>query len=239
MASAARTGLLSLPVIGLVLGFGCSSPFEPEPTPTLFIVNPLCDGTGCKALQIRAFIWEYLQMIPQSPFGAEAVGEVAGPSACLSFPEGWEITVTERDSQGDPVHIDTITSSLGDEIFLTVLDRESAYWLLGMTETFIPNSSPGWNLALTENADPHAPPFSAQLTTAPRCTPDPAKAGTPLPLIQDQLGHSRIEQTMEYARFHPDYGDLKKYFRQVAENFGLSAGVQGAIWGTQGKGQSR
>lgn len=66
-----------------------------------------------------------------------------------------------------------------------------------------------------------------------------AKAGTPLPLIQDQLGHSRIEQTMQYARFHPDYGDLKKYFRRVADNFGLNPEFRGAIWGTQGKGQSR
>ena len=142
-------------------------PFNP---PTLFIVNPLCDGTGCRALQIRAFIWEY--RIPQSPFGAEAVGEVTGPSACLSFPEGWEIIVRGVDSQGNIVQADTITSSLGDEIFLTVLDPESAYWLVGRTETFVPNSSPGWNLALTENAEPNAPPFSAQLTKVPRCTPE-------------------------------------------------------------------
>ena len=138
-------------------------------SPTLFIVNPLCDSTGCRELHIRAFIWEY--RIPQSPFGAEAVGEVTGPSACLSFPEGWEIIVRGIDSQGNVVHADTITSSLGDEIFLTALDLESPGWLVGSTETFIPNSSPGWNLAFTENADPY-PPFLAQLTKVPRCTPD-------------------------------------------------------------------
>ena len=146
-----------------------NDPFNP---PTLFLTNPLCDGTGCKTLQISAFIWEYLKYLPQSPFGVEMVGEVVGPSACLSFPEGWEIVVRQLDSQGNVVHADTITASLGDEIFLNVLSLEYAGWLIGRTETFIPNASPGWNLALTENTDPNAPPFSAQLTKAPRCTRD-------------------------------------------------------------------
>ncbi len=36
-----------------------------------------------------------------------------------------------------------------------------------------------------------------------------AKVGTPIPLIQEQLGHKRTEQTMAYARFHPDYPDIR------------------------------
>jgi len=144
-----------------------SDPFNP---PTLFITNPLCDGTGCRVLHIRAFVWEYLQHLPQSPFGAEPVGEVAGPSACLSFPEGWEIVVRQLDSLGNPVRTDTITSSLEDPIYLNVLSEFSPYFF-GRTETFTPNSSPGWHLTLTENANP-PPPFSAQLTKVPRCTPD-------------------------------------------------------------------
>ena len=146
---------------------------DPSTSPTLFITNPLCDGTGCRVLQISAFIWEYTKHLPQSPFGAELVGEVVGPSACLSFPEGWEIVVRQLDSLGNPVRIDTITSSLGDPIYLNVLSEFSPYFF-GRTETFTPNSSPGWNLTLTENANP-PPPFSAQLTKVPICTPDQAR----------------------------------------------------------------
>lgn len=45
--------------------------------------------------------------------------------------------------------------------------------------------------------------------------------------------------TLQDARFHPAYGDLRKYLRRVAEDFGASSEVRGAIWGTQGKGQIR
>ncbi len=44
----------------------------------------------------------------------------------------------------------------------------------------------------------------------------------PLNLLQQQLGHSRVEQTMQYARFHPDYGDVKEYLDRVEERLGLS-----------------
>jgi hypothetical protein len=43
----------------------------------------------------------------------------------------------------------------------------------------------------------------------------------PLHLLQQQLGHARIDMTMRYARFHPDYGDVKTYFERVAEGLGL------------------
>ena len=33
-----------------------------------------------------------------------------------------------------------------------------------------------------------------------------ARSGMPLNLIQQQLGHANISQTMRYARFNPDYG---------------------------------
>ena len=49
-----------------------------------------------------------------------------------------------------------------------------------------------------------------------------ARSGMPLNLLQQQLGHSRVEQTMQYARFHPDYGDVKEYFERVQKRLGLS-----------------
>lgn len=48
-----------------------------------------------------------------------------------------------------------------------------------------------------------------------------ARAGMPLSLLQRQLGHANISQTMRYARFHPDYGDVSEYFEALEERLGL------------------
>jgi integrase len=58
-----------------------------------------------------------------------------------------------------------------------------------------------------------------------------AREGMPIPLIQQQLGHVRIETTMIYAKFHPAYGDVERYFDEVdrtleGDNRGDSAGVE-------------
>jgi len=58
-----------------------------------------------------------------------------------------------------------------------------------------------------------------------------AREGMPIPLIQQQLGHKRIETTMVYAKFHPAYGDVERYFDQVdrtltGDNRGDSAMVE-------------
>lgn len=51
-----------------------------------------------------------------------------------------------------------------------------------------------------------------------------ARAGMPLDLLQRQLGHANITQTMRYARFHPEYGDVERFFDQVEEQLGLRDG---------------
>jgi integrase len=48
-----------------------------------------------------------------------------------------------------------------------------------------------------------------------------ARASMPLHLLQQQLGHTRIEMTMRYARFHPEYGDVALYFERVGESLGF------------------
>ncbi len=50
-----------------------------------------------------------------------------------------------------------------------------------------------------------------------------SRAGMPLHLLQQQLGHSAIAMTMRYARFHPDYGDVNQYFERVADLYGVSS----------------
>lgn len=55
-----------------------------------------------------------------------------------------------------------------------------------------------------------------------------ARAGMPIPLLQAQLGHKRIETTMTYAAFNPEYSDVGRYFERVAETFGLAkTGIRG------------
>ena len=49
-----------------------------------------------------------------------------------------------------------------------------------------------------------------------------ARAGMPLHLLQAQLGHKHIEQTLKYARFNPEYADVSKYFERVGDRFGLA-----------------
>lgn len=46
----------------------------------------------------------------------------------------------------------------------------------------------------------------------------------PLPLLQKELGHATIAETMRYAEFHPDYSDHEPYFDRVAERFGVLSG---------------
>lgn len=48
-----------------------------------------------------------------------------------------------------------------------------------------------------------------------------AKAGMPLNLLQRQMGHGTIGQTMRYARYHPDYTDHQPYFDRVGDRIDL------------------
>ncbi len=97
------------------------------------------------------------------------MGEITGPTACLAFPERWQIVVTEVSNEGEFVRADTLTSTLADEITLTLSDD---HVLVAATERFAPGAELGWSLAFSADPDPQATiPYVAQLTPAPRCTP--------------------------------------------------------------------
>ena len=53
-----------------------------------------------------------------------------------------------------------------------------------------------------------------------------ARAGMPLHLLQQQLGHKHIEMTMKYSQFHPDYADVARYFDEVGDQLGLGGGAR-------------
>ncbi len=170
--------MISLPirpsrlVIACLVGAGCSQSTEPATPrpPTLLVANPLCDDTGCKTIELRAFVWEY--HIPQNPNGAEPVGAITGPTTCIEFPEGWQIVVTEVTNGGDFVRADTLTSTLDDDITLMLVDNHA---LVAATDRFAPGTELGWSLAFSANPNPQAGvPYVARLTPAPRCTPEVA-----------------------------------------------------------------
>lgn len=49
-----------------------------------------------------------------------------------------------------------------------------------------------------------------------------AKAGTPIHLIQEQLGHSDVKTTRElYANYHPDHAEVRPHLERVEEKLGL------------------
>ncbi|MFH1764905.1 MAG: site-specific integrase [Gemmatimonadota bacterium] len=56
------------------------------------------------------------------------------------------------------------------------------------------------------------------------CAVHLCKAGIPLNLLQQQLGHKHITMTMKYARFHPAYADVGGYFDAVGKTLGLGTG---------------
>lgn len=61
-----------------------------------------------------------------------------------------------------------------------------------------------------------------------------APARMPLYPLQQQLGHTNIEQTMKYARFHPGYGDVGPYFERMGETLGLTEGPGDKSGNTEG-----
>lgn len=54
-----------------------------------------------------------------------------------------------------------------------------------------------------------------------------ARAGMPLGILQQQLGHKTIAMTMRYASFHPDYQDTAPYEAKVAKQYGFGAAEGG------------
>lgn len=107
-----------------------------------------------------------------------------------------------------------------------------------MNPRFTPGASRWWSIlaqlgrrglvgvGLEQHALPDGSGFVMQspriacLVTGPLATRDRLLPGMPIPLIQRQLGHKRIETTMVYAEFHPAYSDVEGYFNQVDSRLG-------------------
>ena len=128
-----RTCLLLAGVIVLCGGVGCSSPTEPPEPPTVFVLNPLCDASGCQTLQVRAFISKF--HVPQQPTGLKLIGEISGSEGCLAFPASWKLVVTGSKSV-------TLTSTMKDPIYIAAVESETLE-IVGFTEDFVPGDRDG------------------------------------------------------------------------------------------------
>ncbi len=167
MALQLRTTCLTATLLSLFGVFGCSSAVEPSTPPSLRVMNPLCDASGCRSLQIRAFIWKFT--VPQPPTGLKVVGVVTGPSACLSFPPSWALVVTGVPSAGAAVKSDTLTWTPDDAVFLAAVDSAD-FELLSTTETFVPGEAKGWDLTFSGATAPGSLPLQAHLSPSEGCT---------------------------------------------------------------------
>lgn len=51
-----------------------------------------------------------------------------------------------------------------------------------------------------------------------------ARAGLPLDHLQKQLGHEKLDMTMRYANYHPDYTDVAEFFERAGDRLGCGSG---------------
>ncbi len=178
---ATRTSLrgMALGVAGTIGCSGCASPTtsaqastttaSKSATPTLLVVNPLCDSGGrCETLYIRADVASW--HIPTSLFGTNDLGRIDGPKGCLQFPALWTLTVSEVDSAGAVLHSDTLRWTPSDAQGISLVASSSAGLVAyGSPEIFVPADASGWELTFTKSTGYLAPPYTAHVVRAQPC----------------------------------------------------------------------
>lgn len=142
---------LTLVTLGVAAGIGCcESPSVPKPLPTVMVTNPSCVGGTCRTIEVRLFDWNLT--IPQPYWGFKSVGEVDGPTGCLTFPGTWRFSVVGPTDSTGKVDTTVFTLSANDPIFLAAMDSAIFHTdtippytaIRGHTNTFTAASAPGW-----------------------------------------------------------------------------------------------
>jgi hypothetical protein len=170
----------------LVGGFGCSSTTAPDQTPTLLVSNATCTAGSCKDLYLRAVIWGW--SIPQPPTGIKLLGFVHGPSTCLRFPPEWTLWVVSGsestqliwrpdDPKGILLFAFDSAIGYGNPTSAEIDSSNQGLWpydgaalgSVGKSPTFVPASSPGWEIAFPPKAANGTATLS--LTRAAPCVP--------------------------------------------------------------------
>lgn len=124
--------------------------------PTLLVTNATCFLGTCVPFEMRAFIPQW-RVPGQLPEGLPFMGRVTSRVACLRFPVADTLRVIGVDSFGVP-----------RDTALTIWTPDSAVSLtsaFGSTTEFVPASSPGWCLTLSNGS------AAVQPVPGPACTP--------------------------------------------------------------------
>lgn len=171
----------------------CSSPTRPAqsakpPIPTLLVTNDACDVSGCRTLELRAFVWKFA--IPQEPYGLEVVGEVHNDSTCLRFPSAWRVSIdggtdttsiTWTPADTTPIYLFAVDSAVFHSSWTTAEEDSAAQHLwpydgsitggVGHTANFVVGTSEGWHIEV-----PYVPPVQGagpDVTVAPTAPCEP------------------------------------------------------------------
>jgi hypothetical protein len=152
----------------------CSAPEAPKQLPTLLVNNPSCAAGECRTTEVRLFDWDLT--VPQPFWGYKVIGEIHGPSACLTFPAPWRFSVIgPRDTiPNSPVDTVVFTGTVEDLIYVIAMDSAGFHaqgpigvltTIRGRTDNFTAADARGWRVTLSgDNA------ASSAVPTDP-CTP--------------------------------------------------------------------
>ena len=181
---ATRTWLrgMALGVAGTIGCSGCAAPTSStrasaatgstSATPTVLVVNPLCDGGGrCETVFIRANIPSW--PIPSSLWGMKDLGRIDGPTGCFQFPAVWTATLSQVDSVGAVIYSDTLrwTLSSRQSVVLVASSEAVPGGLVGFSQSFAPADASGWELTYTKSSGHLAPPYTGHVAPAQPCEP--------------------------------------------------------------------
>jgi hypothetical protein len=139
---------LLLPVLAT-----CSSPVAPPRSVPLLITNTTCTPGPCQAIRILAFP----QNQPRTPGGwwSLDMGVITTATACVRIPPSAHFTIREA---GTDRSVDIPWTS-GDSLALGPWAPTGArFQATPSTEWFVPQSAPGWRVALPGSAPPRPAP---------------------------------------------------------------------------------
>ncbi len=190
----ALTGLVVATIMAVAAVIdACSTPTQPTQSgkpsiPTLLVTNDACNTSGCRTLEVRAFVWKFT--IPQEPYGLEVVGEVHNDSTCLRFPAAWKLSIkgdtdttsiTWTPADTTPVYLFAVDSAVFHSSWTKAEEDSAAQRLwpydgsitggVGHTTNFVVGMSKGWHIQV-----PYVPPVQgagADVAVAPMAPCEP------------------------------------------------------------------
>ncbi|MGH7531351.1 MAG: hypothetical protein ACREMN_13275 [Gemmatimonadales bacterium] len=128
---------LELTALTILLFIGaCRSTGEPERPVTLLVTNATCATGACQPIDMRGLLPTL--NVPQPIGGLLDLGRVEDPTACLTIPPSYTLTVSS------PTETTTMTWTVHDPVSLHAF--AVPFEPVGSTVEFVPASSAGWSV---------------------------------------------------------------------------------------------